>query len=457
MFSYLKIIFSSLANSSYIASHMNSRNMRISHIICPVAGVVALASCSSEDHVKIKDPITMMSPSPTQPITKVVLDEIQADYLKAGNRMALNFLAAIHDGENLICSPLSLQYALAMTANGASGETRQEIIDFLGYGEEGIDVLNDYSKSLLEQLPAVDMEVTLKVADALLVNNMFPLLPSFKETVETHYYAAVDNMDFNDPDYVAARINEWSGRNTNGFIDKVLTKGDVSPDAAAYLMNALYFKAKWAGTRHDPMFIPEDTRTEDFHTSGGKTVKVEMMCNQRYHEYAELDGYKVLVLPYAGRKFNMYVLLPDDNDIDGLVEKLRDTSWDDILGSLKQDAEVHVKLPKFEVEKKYELSDVLKSLGVEKAFVQGEAEFDCMFEPKPGYYYWINKVIQKSRIAVSEWGTEAGSVTVVEMNAESAMPSEPKKVYFHADRPFVFVIGEGTSGAILFEGVCMRP
>lgn len=426
-------------------------------IICLSTALLALLSCSKDRHVKVVDPITIESPSPTEQITKVILDDTQKKYVEAGNRMALRFLEGMYDGDNLICSPLSLQYAMAMTANGASGETLQEIIDFLGYGEEGIDVLNDYSKALLEQLPAVDLEVTLKVTDALLVNNMFPLLPSFKETVETHYYAVVDNMDFNDPEYVAARINEWSGRNTDGFIDKVLAKDDISPDAAAYLMNALYFKAKWAGTKHDPMFNSEYTRTEDFHMADGKTVKVEMMNNMRYHQYAEMDGYKVLVLPYAGGRFNMYVLLPDDDDLDGLIEKLQNTSWKEILGSLKQDAEVYVKLPKFEVENKFELSEVLQSLGVEKAFVEGEAEFDRMFEPKPGYYYWINKVIQKSRIAVSEWGTEAGSVTVVEMDADSAAPMEPKRVYFYADRPFAFVIAEETSGTILFEGTYTRP
>ena len=430
--------------------------MKTLRLLSVLAGMVTLCSCSN-DEIKVKDPITIASPTPVEQITKVTLDQTQMGYVDAGNRMAFRFLAHMYDGDNLICSPLSLQYALAMTANGASGETLQEMIDFLGYGEEGMDVLNDYSKTLLEQLPAVDLDVTLKVTDALLVNNMFPLLPSFKETVETHYYAAVDNMDFNDPEYVAARINEWSGRNTNGFIDKVLTKDDISPDAAAYLMNALYFKAKWAGTKHDPMFNSEYTRTEDFHTADGKTVKVEMMNNMRYHQYAEMDGYKVLVLPYAGGRFNMYVLLPDDGDLGGMIEKLQDTSWKDILGSLKQDAEVYVKLPKFEVENKFELSEVLQSLGVEKAFVEGEAEFDRMFEPKPGYYYWINKVIQKSRIAVSEWGTEAGSVTVVEMSGESAAPMDPKRIYFYADRPFAFVIGEETSGTILFEGTYTRP
>lgn len=429
--------------------------MKAVRIFSIVAGFISLVSC--ESLTIVKDPITISSPSPTEQITKVSLTDTQAGYVEAGNNMSFRFLKEMYDEENLICSPLSLQYALAMTANGASGETLQEIIDFLGYGEEGIDALNEYSKILLEQLPAVDLDVNLKVMDALLVNDKFPLLPSFKKTVEENYYAAVDNMDFSDPDQIAARINKWAKTNTNGFIDKVIEPSEISDDAVAYIMNALYFKAKWAGSKYEPMFREEGTRSEDFHLKNGKTVKAKMMRNTRYHEYAEMDGYKVLVLPYANGKFNMYVLLPDENDIEGMIEKLQTTSWSDIRANLKQDAEVHVKLPKFNIENKYNLNEALEALGVRKAFEEGSAEFDRMFENKDGYYYWISKVIQKSRIAVSEWGTEAGSVTVVEMDGAMDAGPSPKQVYFYADHPFVFVIGEETSGTILFEGVVMQP
>lgn len=430
--------------------------MRTALILGIIAGFTCIISCSDIDTVKVKDPITISSPSPTEQITKVTLSDMQSGYVEAGNTMSFKFLKEIYSGENLICSPLSLQYAIAMAANGASGETLQEIIDFLGYGEEGIDALNEYSKTLLEQLPAVDLDVTLKVTDALLVNDDFPLLPSFKKTVEESFYAAVDNMDFSDPHQIAARINEWAKRNTNGFIDKVIEPSEISADAVAYIMNALYFKAKWAGDEYSPMFREEGTKSENFTLNDGKTIKAAMMRNTRYHEYAEMDGYKVLVLPYANRKFNMYILLPDENNIEGLIEKLQTSSWTDILANLKEDAEVHVKLPKFNIENKHNLNDALNGLGVRKAFEPASAEFNGMFTPKDDYYYWISKVIQKSRISVSEWGTEAGSVTVVEMEATDAGPG-PKEVYFYADHPFVFIIGEETSGTILFEGVVMQP
>lgn len=422
-----------------------------------IAGFICLASCSDIDWVRVKNPITISSPSPTEQISKVSLTATQAGYVEAGNNMAFRLLAEMYDEENLVCSPLSLQYAMAMTANGASGETLNQIIDFLGYGEEGIDALNEYCRILLEQLPAVDLDVNLKVTDALLVNEKFPLLPSFKKTVEECYYAPVENMDFSDPEQIAARINKWAKNNTNGYINKVLEPSEISEDAVAYIMNALYFKAKWTGSKSSPMFKEKSTKSENFQLKDGKTVKVDMMRNTRYHEYAEMDGYKVLVLPYANGKVNMYVLLPDENDIEGLIEKLQTTSWGDILANLKQDAEVHVKLPKFNIENKYYLNDALNALGVTNAFDEDSAEFDGMFEYKDGYIYWINNVIQKSRIAVSEWGTEAGSVTVVEMNGATDAGPGPKQVYFYADHPFVFIIGEETSGTILFEGVVMQP
>lgn len=431
--------------------------MKTAHFFSIVAGFICLASCSNINRVDVKNPINISSPSPAEQLTKVSLNDTQKGYVEAGNRMSFRFLKGIYDGENMICSPLSLQYALAMTANGASGGTLEEIIDFLGYGTDGIDALNEYNRILLEQLPAVDLDVNLKVTDALLVNDRFPLLPAFKKTTEENYYAAVDNMDFSDPGQIAARINEWTKRNTNGFIDKVLDSSEISEDAVAYIMNALYFKGKWAGSEYSPMFIEEGTRSENFQLKDGKTVEVRMMRNTRYHEYAEMDGYKVLVLPYANGKFNMYVLLPDENDIDGMIEKLQTTSWGNILESLKQDAEVHVKIPKFNIENKYNLNDVLDQLGVRKAFEPGFAEFDRMFEPTDGYRYWISRVIQKSRISVSEWGTEAGSVTIVDMvGAMDPVPGK-KEIYFYADHPFVFIIGEETSRTILFEGVVMQP
>ena len=423
-------------------------------IVLAAAAAVLVWSC---DNILVKDPvvtdpINVFFPDPTEQVTKVDLSETEKGYVEAGNGMAFRLLNQMYSGENVVLSPLSLQFALAMTANGADGKTLQEIIGFLGYGADGIDALNAYSKKLLDQLPAVDLDVKLKLTDALLVNDQFPLLPAFRQTVQQNYYAAVDNMDFSDPAMVAARINDWASRNTDGFIDKVLAPEDISSDVVAAIMNALYFKAKWAGSEYDPMFLEDSTVQDNFTLADGSKKQVSFMRNTRYHRYAQMDGYKVLALPYAGSKYYMYILLPDDNNLDALVKKLPGISWKTILSSFKNDAEVYVKLPKFDIENKFELNDALKALGMQRPFVPGTAEFNSMFE-KSGYYFWIGSVIQKARISVAEWGTEAAAVTVVMMCGESGPGGEePKRVYFYADHPFLFVIGEATSGTILFEG-----
>ena len=421
-------------------------------LLIPLIGLMALVSCNKQ--IMIKDPITVETPTPTEQITKVSLTETQKGYMKAGNAMAFRFLDKMYEGNDLIVSPLSLQFALAMTANGASGETLQEIVDFLGYGEDGIDALNAYCKKLIEELPAVDLNVSLKLTDAILANDQFPLLPAFKETVQSNYYAAVESMPFTNPDYTAARINEWASRSTNGFIDKVLEPSELSPDAVAYIMNALYFKAKWAGSDYDPMFREHSAWEEEFTLTDGTKKKMDMLHTVEYFRYAVRDGYKLVALPYAGGKYYMYILLPDGNDVKPLLEKLKATPWSEVTGGLLDDAEVHLKFPKFSIENKLYLREALEAMGVRKAFDRG-ADFDRMFEPKPGWYYWIEKVIQKAKINVTEWGTEAAAVTIVEMVGEAAMGpgKEPKRIDFYADHPFVWIIGESTSGAILFEGV----
>ncbi len=424
---------------------------------------ILMISCQNIKSEKIDDSessFDVFSPTPTEEISRVSLSEKQTEYVNTSNDMAFKLINKLYNDDNLVCSPLSLQYAMAMTANGASGETLEEITSFLGFEANEMNELNRFYKILLEQLPAVDLDITLKAVDALLVNDKFPLLPSYKNLVEDNYYAAVENMDFSNPSDVVTRLNEWAGLNTNGVINNIINPEELSDYAAAYILNALYFKAEWEGSVDNPMFIEGNTESADFQLSNGTAISAEMMKSVRYYQYAEMDGYKVLVLPYAQGKYNMYVLLPDENDINGLIEKIQQTTWSEILANLKQDAEVHVQLPKFEIENKFNLAETLISLGVEKVFQKEDAELDNIFDIKLAHdpKVWIEKIIQQTKISVDERGTEAASVSIEEIGATSPGPGEdPKIIYFHADHPFMFVIGEKTSETILFEGVVARP
>ena len=396
---------------------------------------------------QVKDPIQMSSPQPTEQITKVSLTAEEAAMVQSGNSLTFKLFPLLQQGDkSFVFSPLSLQYALGMTANGASGKTLDQIVAALGFGDD-LGKLNSLCNKLLNELPALDKEVKLQLADAILVNDKYPLLPSFKEKVESTYYAAVENMSFADPDAVAARINDWASRNTNGLIDKMLEASQINPNALAFLMNALYFKAPWVSEGAQPLFDSEFTRNEGFRPGVGcDAIEVPMMHTSRWWQYADMGDFQALRIPYASGKFAMYILLPQ-GVISGLADNFPTLDWKGILSQMKT-REIILSLPKFETSSSFNLNDALKALGVKDAFTD-DAQFDLMFQD-PEVQAFIDKVIQKARITVAEWGTEAAAVTVVAM-AGNALPADPP-VYFTCDHPFAYLIAEETSGAILFAG-----
>ena len=415
-----------------------------------LAAILALSIGCNNQNPEVTDPIQISSPQPTTQITKVSLTTEEAAMVESGNGLTFKMFPLLQqDGKSFVFSPLSIQYALGMTANGASGETLDQIVDALGFGTD-IGKLNALCNKLLNELPALDKEVKVQLADAILVNDRFPLLPSFKEKVESTYYAAVENMSFDDPSAVAARINDWASRNTNGLIDKMLDAGQIHPNALAFLMNALYFKAPWVSNGSQPLFDSEYTRQEPFYQTGGKSVQVPTMHTSEWWNYADMGDFQVLEIPYASGKFAMYIILPRGDTFDSLKASLPTLNWKSVLSKMKT-REIILSLPKFETSSSFTLNDALGSLGIKEAFTEG-AQFDLMFQD-PQVKAYIDKVIQKARITVAEWGTEAAAVTVVAM-CGNAMPADPP-VQFTCDHPFTYLIAEKTSGTILFAGAYM--
>ncbi len=441
--------------------------MKISILIAVLfAGCVA--ACNP-DQIKVKDPIKVSSPQPKEQITKVSLTTQEAAMVGYGNELTFKMLPLLREGKkSFIFSPLSIQYALGMTANGASGETLAQMLGALGFWDKNqelvssdIQAMNSLCNKLLNELPAVDLDVKLQLADAILVNDLYPLHPDFKQLVESTYYAAVENMSFNDPTYVAARINEWASRNTNGLINKMLEASDIDPSALAFLMNALYFKAPWVPRNSDPLFMKESTRDQEFFTGGCDATIVPTMHTYRNFRYADLDSFRVLEIPYASGKFAMYILLPEGEyggdmpeampyiyTFSSLLKDFPTLDWKAILSKLDYRT-VNLSLPRFETSSSYSLNEALQKLGMTQAFTSA-AQFDRMFAD-PAVQACIDMVIQKARISVTEWGTEAAAVTVVGMKESSAYNPEPP-VDFICDHPFAYLIAEKTSGTILFAG-----
>lgn len=416
--------------------------------------------CSLKQHDKtpeVKGPITIMSPEQTQTLPVLSINKVQKQYISSGSVFAFNCMKTMYaaaEGKDMLFSPLSLQYALAMAANGASGDTLKEIVDALGY-DDNLQNVNAYMKILLEQLPCLDDKVEIKVTDALLMNDKVKVQNSYQDIMNIGYYAPVEYIDLLDKQVAVGRVNDWASLCTDGFISPFISADELDENLLALILNALYFKAPWAEVGGVQMFFPEATRlSQPFYRADEKPVSVDYMLTSKYLRYAKKDGYQVVELPYSDGKFAMYILLPDSNDehvLADIIDRLSEGEWNSLIESLSEGPEVHLSLPKFETTGKYRFKEFLQSLGIEKAFVSDEAEFDKILDGGNEAVY-ISDIIQKSRIKVTEWGTEAASVTI-EQTASALPPEEHDEVFFTADHPFVYVIAERASGVVLFAGV----
>ena len=418
--------------------------------VCVGCNTVPTPADEPEENVEtvISDgPIDVLFPTPEKEISGLSLTDAQMAYQKAAGRFAMNSMAKLYDGKSFVMSPLSLQMALSLAGSGASGQTAEEILAVLGFDGIGADALNAYSKTLLEQLPALDLGVSLTLANAIVLNKYYRMVDTYKEQMASSYFAPVVNADFDDEKNTLSLINDWSSRNTNGLIPVILEK--VNPQAAAYLLNALYFKAGWTYGFSDSMI----GKNEDFKAAGNKVVKVDyLQMTEEGLPYLDLGNYQMLSKPMGEKQqFLFTVFLPkEDNGLAAMIKELASLDLSS-LGSKAKGEYVQYRIPKFVIESSFELKETLEALGVRRAFTNW-AEFDKMIS---GENVKIDEVIQKATLKLNENGIEGAATTVIGMMATSPGPGyePPKPIVFHADHPFVYVISERSSGTILFTGV----
>jgi serpin B len=417
----------------------------------------AMLSCSSSEEESIdlgeaKQVVNMISEA--QPIQ---LTEAQRVFANDNNSFTLNFLKTVNEvdqsGKSFIYSPLSITYVLGMVNDAAVGETEKELEQTLGFHEGGIQAVNDYCKKLIDGLPKVDDKVTLDIANAIFVNKDYTLKQQFQQDTQTYYDATAESLDFSSPQTLD-HINGWCNKKTNGMIPTILD--EVNPDMMSYLLNAIYFKADWTSK-----FDQKNTKEETFTTEKGKT-KLPLMHQNVLISYLKTDTYSSVIIPYGSGLWNMTVLLPEegkttDDVIKEVVESsvLNNHGWCLTGMNTFQGYEVDLKLPRFETSSdtndvKDGLIGLMKKMGIKLAFDDHFAEIPNMCEV-PVY---IAMMRQKAKIKVNEDGSEAAAVTVAGMMEMTAIsqPIEYPKATFHANRPFVYVIREASSGVILFVG-----
>lgn len=335
------------------------------------------------------------------------------------------------DDQNYMVSPFSIKMALAMAANGASGETKEEMLNVLR-----INDLNDYNafaKEILKRLNEKDT-IEFKAANSIWLNtdyypeNNVTFKDSFRDTI-VDYYEGVSVTVNNDN--AVSSINNWISRQTDGLIENVIS----DPEFLAALVNTIYFKGAWAVPFNENL-----TAAATFTDRNGKQSEIDFMHDTDYYQYYENDEMQLLSLPYEDRNIEMLIVLPKGEDMPVLTNGIFDSM---------QFVRVDLSLPKFETEYFTDLSDTLKKMGMPRAFENNAQFAEEMFVNSPDPIK-IDSVLHKTKIEVDEKGTIAAAATVISMGAGSPMPTEP--IDFHADRPFLYLIRDSVSGEILFMG-----
>jgi len=344
--------------------------------------------------------------------------------------------------ENIIVSPLSLNLALAMTWNGAAGQTKAEIQKVLGLDGMVEEDVNNYFKKMVEQLPASDKKAKFTIANSIWNDKKIVLREEFIKKNKNFFGASVSALDFNEPTSLTT-INKWCYNNTNGLIDKILD--EIKKDDAVFLINALYFKAPWK-----IKFKEELTQDALFTTWRGDTRTVKMMYASDKFLYAESPKMKLAGLAFGNGSFNMIFVLPNEGyKLWDITDELSSNkTWSGILESMRE-TQIDLFIPKFKVAYEIELNDYLKSQGMVLPF-SDNADFSKMSSTA----LKISKVKQKAVIEIDEKGGEAAAVTSVGMVVTSIGPNRRE---FRADRPFLFLINETSTGTILFAGKVEMP
>ena len=395
-------------------------------------------------------------------LAEIATDEIKQIVVEGNNRFALKLYSELRTNEgNLFFSPYSISTALAMTYAGARGQTAAQMAEALdfptvprGENKRADTVLGrgrfhsafgEIIKDLNTRGEKGGYELT--VANALWGQKGYGFLQEFLELIKSNYDGGLSEVDFIRATEAARQtINAWVEKETKDKIKDLIKKGVLDSMTRLVLTNAIYFKGNWAR-----QFKKEKTKEASFTLSSGEKVDVDMMNETAQFNYMETDSFQGLELPYVDDELSMIILLP--KEIDGLgsfEETFTGKNLSEWLRKFRKQ-KVIISVPRFKMTSQFGLAEVLKSIGMAKAFSR-DADFSGMNGKRD---LFISAVIHKAFIDVNEEGTEAAAATAVVMRLTSVRPD--RIPVFRADHPFLFLIRDNHSGSILFVGRMMTP
>jgi len=365
------------------------------------------------------------------------------------NRFAFDLYARLKGAEgNLFLSPYSISTALAMTSAGARGETAEQMAQVLFLPASGAAVHAAYG-ALQNDLNTAGAggAFELAVANRLWGQKGYEFLSDFLALVEKNYGAGLEQVDFAaDTEGSRKTINAWVERQTRDKIKDLIKPGVLDAMTRLVLTNAIYFKGKWANE-----FDKKLTRDEDFFLTPEKKVTAPLMHQTKHFSYFDGGDFQVLGLPYQGDRLAMVVLLPKAKDgLAALEASLSAEKLAEWIGKMRR-REVQVALPRFKTTAEFGLKDTLVVMGMADAFDPAKADLSGMNGKRD---LFISAVVHKAFVDVNEEGTEAAAATAVVTRAGNGGGPPP---VFRADHPFLFLIRDTRSGAILFLGRILDP
>ncbi len=364
--------------------------------------------------------------------------------LSKGNKAYCDFAVNVFkesiskEGKNTLISPLSIIYALGLTANGADGNTLSQMEEVFG---TKIEDLNEYLYSYAKQKAEND-SAKLSIANSIWFTdneNMLKVNKDFLQKIANYYNAAANRANFAD-EQTLKDINGWVKEKTDGTIEEIINKIDA--DDVMFLINALAFEAEWV-----EKYSEWNVREGDFTSENGEKIKTDFMYSD-VSEYLSDENSEGFMKQYKGGYAFVALLPKEDISIEEYVDTLSGEKISNILNS-KIYCETITSIPKFETEYDISMVEVFKELGMTDAF--GNADFSKLGE---GDGLIIGDILHKTYISVGEQGTKAGAATAVIIEAEGA-PVEIKEVYLN--RPFVYMLVDTTTSTPFFIGTMMNP
>ena len=360
-------------------------------------------------------------------------------------RAKLVFSKIDSEDGNTLYSPLSLEMALGLLSEGATGETRAQILSFLGVGDAGFSVTAEAIIAHAEEVtheaeedPELtvfgDYSTALNIANSLWADKKYTLKHDFLRVAKDSYKATSETLDFSKPDESAQTVNNWCSETTKGLINKVLSPDMITEDLALILCNSVYFESGW--------WNPWDEGEGEFALSDGKKVAVPDFLYSTESTYYETDNAVAFGKGYVNGS-TFIGILPDED------VSLADIDLDALLASKSTEYDVHASMPKLDYEySNTDLVNILSSCGVVNMF-SPVGELGGLVNESNDIY--VSDVIQKCKVELDENGTKAAAVTAMMMADNAVMLEDPTPVKeVHLNRPFYYMIMDGDT--VLFIG-----